>query len=92
MKNAILTAVGLLLLAGCALSQEAPYTDPQFGRETQQTLDRQIANTTAVSTVPEGMAGIQAEKVMNTMQKSYDVKRKQTNVMQIGLTGGSVKK
>lgn len=89
MKKALLTAAGLLVLAGCAINNEVPYTDPLYGQANRQAWDQQIAYRESTAQTPEGMAGIHAEKAMTTFNQGYDVKRKQSSVMQIGLTGGT---
>lgn len=68
----IIILAGLsLLLGGC--SKEALYVDHEFGMATNDAFDRQIIHKDYVHAGKpvEGMAGIHAEPIMNTYQKTF---------------------
>lgn len=60
-----------LFLTACA--REAVYVDHEFGKASQDAFDRQIIHKDyAHAGKPvEGMAGIHAEPIMNTYQKTF---------------------
>lgn len=73
MRMITLTAIiGLSLLMTACVS-EAPYVDHEFGMATKDAFDRHIVHKDyAHAGKPvEGLAGIHAEPVMNTYQKTF---------------------
>lgn len=72
MYKLLMILTTLLVLTGCA--QEAAYVDYEFGKAHNDAIDQQIAYKDPVNanTTPEGMAGIHAEKIMDTYQYSFD--------------------
>ena len=72
MYKLLMMLTTLLILTGCA--QEAAYVDYEFGKAQNDAIDQQIAYKDPVNanTTPEGMAGIHAEKIMDTYRYSFD--------------------
>jgi hypothetical protein len=83
----IALVIGALLLAGCA--REAVYADHEFGMANRDAFDRQIINKDyAHAGKPvEGMAGIHAEPIMNTYQKTFSegFTKEDIDITQVGL-------
>jgi len=77
-----------ILLNGCAAFEEAYYVDREFGMSSQALFDRQIAYSGqhTVTDPPEGLMGIDAEKMMVTHNVSFGKPTKETNVFNISLT------
>jgi len=88
MKETIAILFVLLLLNGCAAFEEAYYVDREFGMSSQALFDLQIAYSEqhTVTDPPEGLMGIDAEKMMATHNGAFGKPSKETNVFNISLT------
>lgn len=64
-------AICSILLAACA--REAVYVDHEFGKATNDAFDRQIIHKdyAHAGKSADGLAGIHAEAIMNTYQKTF---------------------
>jgi hypothetical protein len=83
-----LLMIVLTLLAGCA-----PYAnlDRQFGRATQASLDQQVAypDYRYAKGTPEGMAGINAEEVMDIYNQTYAEKPEKSDTYEMQFVPGN---
>jgi hypothetical protein len=65
MKRTFLILTVMLLLNGCQAGKATYHIDKEFGMATRAALEQQIANPAmAISDIPEGVAGINAERMM----------------------------
>jgi hypothetical protein len=89
MKTLILLSAAFLLLSACAPVEEAYYIDREFAKASQAAWDSQIINKgdSNAEMIPEGMAGITAEEVMNVQNKMFSKDIRQTNVVDFGMQG-----
>ncbi len=94
MKTTILLIAASLLLAGCASLEEAYFVDREFGQAAQQTWDMQVAypdyryvyDQDGKMKDPQGMDGINAEEVMNTLTQTYGEKPTEAEALTFELT------
>ncbi len=85
MKISIVIAA-LLLLYACAPFQEAYYVDREFGKESQAAWDQQIIDKKPdTEKVPEGIAGISAEEIMNVHNKTFAEKPKKSALFEFDM-------
>lgn len=72
MKKLIIFPLALGLLVGC--SSTTPYVDQEFGEATRMAFEEQIADKTYqhADKVPEGIAGLTAEKIMKVYTEDFD--------------------
>ena len=86
MKKLTVILCSLLLLSGCAALKEARYVDREFGLANRAGMDRQIAfpdkQVVAVQP-PEGVPGINAERMMTIHNDGFGKPPKQTNVFKL---------
>ena len=74
MFKSIFLSVTLIILGGCAYTQETPYVDHEFGMAQNDAFDQQIAykDYRYANSKPANMPGIHSEKIMDTYQNSFD--------------------
>lgn len=75
-------ALGVVLLAGCAPTE----VDREYGKGQMSNWDMQIANPAppAAEQTPEGLAGLDAEKVMDARNKTFGEGQTETGGLSIG--------
>jgi len=73
MKRIILAIIGVMLLGGCGIFNEAYVLDNEFGVATRASFDNQIAypDYRYAGVNPEGLEGINAEGAMDVYNKSF---------------------
>ncbi|HXV20874.1 MAG TPA: hypothetical protein VD811_07805 [Desulfuromonadales bacterium] len=78
----------MVLLAGCASTEEAYYLDREFGLAQQAAWDNQVAypDYRHVAKTPETTEGIAAEKIMDASNKNFAEQPEIVNVFQLGIT------
>lgn len=95
MKTIILLLASSILLVGCASLEEAYYIDREFGQNSQETWDMQVAypdyryavdQTTGEVRNPEGLEGLPAEKVMDIYSNTFSEPPTEGNVIEFNLT------
>lgn len=85
MKKLIILPVTLGLLLGC--SSTAPYVDKEYGEASRMAFETQIADQTYrhADKVPEGMTGLNAEKIMAVETEAFSEKTGKVEVFQLGI-------
>lgn len=85
MKKLIILPVALGLLVGC--SSTAPYVDKEYGDATRMAFEMQIADQTFqhADKVPEGMTGLNAEKIMAVETEAFSQEADKVEVFQLGI-------
>ena len=86
MKKLTVILCSLLLLSGCAALEEAGYVDREFGLANRAAMDRQIAypdRQVVAGQPPEGVQGINAERMMSVHNASFGKPPKKTNVFKL---------
>lgn len=95
MKTMILLLASSLLLVGCASFDEAYYVDREFGKQSQETWDMQVAypdyryaadQTTGEFKNPEGLEGLPAENVMEVYTDTFADDPTEGNVLNFNVT------
>ncbi len=90
MKSSICIVVAALLISGCAMFEEAYFTDREFGHAQTTTWDKQVAfpDYRYAAAVPEGMPGIHSEEIMKTYNDTFTRQtEEQLNIMGFGEVG-----
>ncbi|MEA1934894.1 MAG: hypothetical protein U9N60_10800 [Thermodesulfobacteriota bacterium] len=86
MKKLTVILCSLLFLSGCAALEEAGYVDREFGLANRAAMDRQIAfpdKQVVAGQPPEGVPGINAERMMTSHNDGFGKSPKQTNVFKL---------
>ena len=88
MKKVTIVLFALLMIGGCAAFEEAYYVDREFGLTSQAAFDNQIAHSQDQITddPPEGLEGIDAERMMTAHNEGFGKPPQETNVFNISLT------
>ena len=89
MKKLTVILCFLLLLSGCAALEEARYVDREFGMANRAAMDRQIAfpdKKVVAGQPPEGVPGINAERMMAAHNAGFGKPPKKTNVFTLQIT------
>ncbi len=95
MKTMILLLASSILLVGCASFEEAYYVDREFGQQSQETWDMQVAypdyryvadQTTGEFNNPETLEGLPAENVMEVYTDTFADAPTEENVFEFNLT------
>lgn len=74
----------LLLLCSCAAGQEAYHIDREFGTASRTVFEKQIAiPEEEIIETPEGIAGINSERMMAVHNNSFGKPPQETNVFNI---------
>jgi len=89
MKGSYLVFILLVLLVGCAGTEETYYLDQEFGQAQMESWDKMIVPPDPMKTEkkPEGMEGIHAESAIGVYHGSFSKKPTETNIIQFGITG-----
>ena len=84
MKRMLLIPAALLLLAGCS---GAPLLDKEFGLDSHQAFEMQIAHKDYLyaDKTPEVMDGVVAEEVMEVYTDDFGKAPEQVDVFQLGI-------
>lgn len=88
MKKPTVILCFLLLLSGCAAMEEAHYVDREFGLASRADMNRQIAfpdKQVVAGQPPEGVQGINAEKMMAAHNAGFGKPPKETNVFKLAI-------
>ena len=86
MKKTTVILCSLLLLSGCAALEEARYVDREFGMASQAAMDRQTAfpdKQVVSGQPPEGVPGINAERMMSVHNDGFGKPPKQSDVFKL---------
>ena len=86
MKKLTVILCSLLLLSGCAALEEARYVDREFGLASRAAMNQQIAfpdKQVVVGQPPEGVPGINAERMMTTHNDGFGKCPKQSDVFKL---------
>jgi len=73
MRNLVVTFFVAGLLAGCALPEQAYYTDREYGVASQDAFDQQIVHIDYIHADKpvEGMSGIHVEPIMTSYHSTF---------------------
>jgi hypothetical protein len=94
MKTMFLLVASSILLVGCASMEEAYYVDREFGQQSQETWDMQVAypdyryatnQSTGEIKNPENLEGLPAENVMEVYTNTFGEAPTEANVIEFGL-------
>ena len=89
MQIRLLLVGALLFFSACAPFKDTPYLEDEFGKGSQAAWDAQIVNQDQPNAqkVPEGMAGITAEEIMNVRNRMFAEKVTRGTMVDFGLQG-----
>ncbi|MDH3998745.1 MAG: membrane lipoprotein lipid attachment site-containing protein [Desulfuromonadales bacterium] len=89
MKKYIFALFAATLLTGCALPEQAYYTDREFGMASQDAFDQQVAykDYRYAKEPVEGMAGLHSEPAMSSYHSTFNESFSSEDI-DINQTGG----
>lgn len=84
MSKICISLTAFLLLCSCAARQEAYHIDREFGTASRTVFEKQIANPEEQNArTPEGIAGINSERMMAVHNDGFGKPPQETNVFNI---------